>query len=346
MRALEHTAQEIASNVQEFAGRAFPAPVSKGGFAFEGTAGAMADPTGMLAEERKAILVAGRSALLKVKKDGEAADLNTTEVAGLEAIVLITGRPALLIQGGKFFPAPANWKALEDHRADIERNLQSVGRINVIGHPSLDWIGTGFLVAEDVLMTNRHVAKQFSWSNGAGWRFEPGMTPSVDYLEELGSMEKAEFQLSEVIGVHDTLDLALLRVSRQGAAPRPLKLAAQFPQAKAGRKVYVVGYPASDSRRNDPDVMRRLFANIYDVKRLQPGELHALPDDQKVFQHDCSTLGGNSGSCVFDLETGLVVGLHFGGRYLETNWAVALWQLTGDDLVKGAGLNYVGGHRG
>jgi V8-like Glu-specific endopeptidase len=57
-----------------------------------------------------------------------------------------------------------------------------------------------------------------------------------------------------------------------------------------------------------------------------------------LFTHDCSTLGGNSGSCVIDLESNRVLGLHFKGRYLEANWAVALWKLADDPLLKKAGV--------
>ena len=39
-------------------------------------------------------------------------------------------------------------------------------------------------------------------------------------------------------------------------------------------------------------------------------------------EHDASTLGGNSGSAVIDLETGEAVGLHFAGSYLQANYAV------------------------
>ena len=45
----------------------------------------------------------------------------------------------------------------------------------------------------------------------------------------------------------------------------------------------------------------------------------ARPD---VVLHDCSTLGGNSGSVLLDLATGEAVGLHFAGRFLEANYAV------------------------
>ena len=40
------------------------------------------------------------------------------------------------------------------------------------------------------------------------------------------------------------------------------------------------------------------------------------------FAHDATTLGGNSGSVVLDVETGYAVGMHFSGSFLESNYAV------------------------
>ena len=86
--------------------------------------------------------------------------------------------------------------------------------------------------------------------------------------------------------------------------------------------------------------MQRIFGRVYNVKRLQPGLISAWNDGDDVFHHDCSTLGGNSGSPVFDLETHAVIGLHFGGRYLIGNNAVPLWRLTGDALLRAGGVNF------
>ena len=67
-------------------------------------------------------------------------------------------------------------------------------------------------------------------------------------------------------------------------------------------------------------LMQSIFGDVYDKKRLAPGQVtEARPD---VVLHDCSTLGGNSGSVVVDLATGEAVGLHFAGRFLETNYAI------------------------
>ena len=283
-----------------------------------------------------------RRAIEKIRRDGPDAQLDPEEVVGTEAIILLVGRPALLIQEGKFFPPPEAWAKLEDVRDAIEETIQSVGRIEVSGHPAMDWIGTGWLVADDVVMTNRHVAKEFTRQSGRTWSFEPGMKGRIDFREEFGgAATAAEFRLTGVIGVHDELDLALFRVARRAAGkklPPPLALMSPRGRARKGQEVYVVGFPASDSRRNDPDEMRRIFDNIYNVKRLQPGEVKKV--SRTTFEHDCSTLGGNSGSCVVDLESNRVLGLHFSGRYLEANKAVALWKLANDRLLKKAGVEF------
>ena len=153
-----------------------------------------------------------------------------------------------------------------------------------------------------------------------------------------------EYNLTGVIGIHEQYDLALLRVaahSRQGHdLPPVLGLSAQPPSSAAGHQVYIIGYPALDSR-NNLGVMQRIFNNIYNVKRLQPGEITAILDEKNWFLHDCSTLGGNSGSCVIDLETNLVIGLHFGGAYLKENTAISLWRLQDDPLIQKANIRYI-----
>jgi hypothetical protein len=284
--------------------------------------------------------------LRKVKEKGPEVALNPEEKFGLEAIVQIEGRPAILIQEGHFFPPPVKWQMLEPARAQIETNLLSVGRIELNGHPEYEWCGTGFLVSDKVIMTNRHVAKIFcDMGLRRKWSIQSGVTARIDYVEEMGTEASAEFALTKVIGVHDQFDLSLFqveRVSQSGAAPpKPLPVSAKPPGQMEGLLVYTVGYPAWDGRRNDPEAMRKIFANIFDVKRLQPGEITSYFEAEKVFIHDCSTLGGNSGSCVIDLQTNQVLGLHFGGKYQQGNYAVALWQLTGDPLIKKAKVNFV-----
>lgn len=66
-----------------------------------------------------------------------------------------------------------------------------------------------------------------------------------------------------------------------------------------------MGYPATDGLRNDPDEMERYFRGLYDVKRFAPGFLR-LDAGATVLGHDCTTLGGNSGSSLLSLDRGEV----------------------------------------
>ena len=52
----------------------------------------------------------------------------------------------------------------------------------------------------------------------------------------------------------------------------------------------------------------------------RPGQVTEVRPD--ILLHDCSTVGGNSGSVLVDLATGEAIGLHFAGRFLEANYAV------------------------
>src|SRR5262249_27243842 len=63
-----------------------------------------------------------------------------------------------------------------------------------------------------------------------------------------------------------------------------------------------------------------VFGEVYDKKRLAPGQIMSVGPEE--LEHDCSTLGGNSGSPVVRLGTGEVVGLHFSGVFLQANYAV------------------------
>lgn len=84
--------------------------------------------------------------------------------------------------------------------------------------------------------------------------------------------------------------------------------------------------------------MYRLFEGIFDVKRLQPGQVMELLPESSTLLHDCSTLGGNSGSCVVDLTTNRAVALHYGGFHRHANVAVALWMLGQEPLLREAGV--------
>ncbi len=305
--------------------------------------------------QRRQLFEAGKRALEKTREHGENAALEPDEAIGLEAIIRFTGRPAILIRNGSFdTPAPP-WENLDEFRDGIVEAATSVGRVQA-NLPGFPYLGTGFLVADDVLMTNCHVARLFSEQANGSWQISEGRQPTVDFADNPDADPPVEFAIEAVLGIHERLDLALLRLASDGggaAKPKPLTVMSEAPDPFENRQVYVVGYPAPDPR-NDPVVMRQIFGDIYFVKRLEPGALlassagpviaeapcSAQTQAADVIYHDASTLGGNSGSCVIDLETNQVLGLHFAGLYTKYNQGVALWTLTEDPLLAGAQVNF------
>lgn len=282
----------------------------------------------------------GGDALDKLRK-GQS-DLTPDEALGLEAIVHLIGRPALLVQDDDFAAPPEEWKHLEGKRALLKGILPSVGRVDLENHHTYPWCGTAFLIGDGVLMTNKHVASIFASQRGREWVFTPGVKAKVDYREEYQRDKPNEFKIDKVLGVHPTYDLALLHTSMTSGkkkAPAILKLASKAPKATKDADVAVIGYPAFDSRNGRTEQID-IFKNIFNVKRLQPGKSMGLSQTPQILGHDASTLGGNSGSCVIDLETGNVIALHFGGQYLKGNVSVPLWKLATDPFFRKYKVNW------
>jgi hypothetical protein len=301
-------------------------------------------------EQREAIgqlLEAAATALQKVS-DGEKPDLTPEEAFGLEAALRLYGRPGVLVRQGHLASTTPFWNVLEDQREDIELAQRGVGRIELLGHPEYDWAGTGFLVGETTLMTTRHTAEVFAEDGRTGpWQFRPGITAWMNYQADYQEPPSAAYRIQGVLGVHDQYDLALLQVEppqQTAGAPVSLALAEEAPPRLENRPVYLLGYPMRDARRNEPEPIARIFRDVYNVKRVQPGSLRGLLQfrDVHLLQHDCAMLGHSAGSCLIDLETHQVLGVHLSGRYLEAGTAVPLWELREDPLLRRAGVTFAG----
>lgn len=259
--------------------------------------------------------------------------------SGLEAIIKRFTRPVHLVQQSTFAPPPDDFpdsgqisQRLETAREALERVIPSAGRIDVTNH-RLDWVGTGWVVAPGVVITNRHVAEEFARRDDGGFAFRQNFggritRASVDWRREHMQPDESVFRVEEILWIEPdaSVDVALLRVTESGRdgepAPAVIDLVREgdLSGGTVGRWIGVIGYPAQDSR-NDAADQQRIFDGIYNVKRLAPGQVTAVVGED-LLHHDATTLGGNSGSVVVDLETGRALGLHFGGIEGEQNSAV------------------------
>jgi hypothetical protein len=306
---------------------------------------AAAEPDrGLQREATGQLLEAGASALEKLVRNAMP-EITAEEMLGLECVLLLYGRPALAVDEGRLASVPPFWNLLEDQREDVEMVQRGVGRLELLGHPEYDWAGSAFLVTETALVTTRRLAEIFAENRSGNWQFRPGITAWMDYRSPYQGVANAGYRIRGVLGVHDQYDLGLLEVEppqTNGRSPVPLVLAASAPPRLEGRPVYLVGFPVQDARRNEPERIARIFREVYNVKRVQPGLLRGLLQfrDVHLLQHDCAPLGLTGGSCLVDLETHQVIGLQLSGRYLEMGTAIPLWVLREDPLMRKAGVTF------
>jgi endonuclease G, mitochondrial len=287
---------------------------------------------------------------LKKVAEGRQHELTDEEMNGLEAIVLPQNRPVVFVKGDLYDDVEHPWEKLNpsEVKARVSRAFPSIGRIEVPNMPQIPYGGTGFVVGKRLVMTNRHVAKLFSSGLGLKIAYNPGDS-AINFRRQIDSRDLDRNAYVEVLGVemiHPYWDMALLRVADL-PDDRVLALSTKVPEELEGRDIVAVGYPAKDWR-SDLALQDRIFSSQYNVKRLQPGVLRKRANIRSFVNvvnavtHDASTLGGNSGSAVLDVETNQVLALHFAGEYLKANYAVPMYELARDSRVMAKKLNFDG----
>lgn len=242
------------------------------------------------------------------------------QLAALELVVRLL-RPVVFIRDARILDLPddaahnlhpaelkAAWRAFGDAIAPL---LPSIGRVESTDRTH---IGTGFLVADGVLATNRHVLAALT----SGTEVLAAGTAQVQFLEEDDRRNSAAHvaPILDVVAIHPTLDLALLAVPALG---RPALRMAAAPAAESER-VIAIGYPGEDKKHN-PLFLSALFQGRFGCKRASLGEVLdgvAAP----AFYHDCSATEGSSGSPLFHLASRQVVGVHRGGFFMYRNEAI------------------------
>jgi endonuclease G len=262
----------------------------------------------------------------------------------LEAIVQVVGRPPLLVQNNAVIFGDDEIDSLSEFPPGTdagiratEEFLPSVGRVEFRNF-RMAWGGTGWVVATEgddrIVVTNRHVASLVARRavDGRGvFMRDPAQIPfgaSLDFNEEFGSTaaQAISFDVVSVPYIADTTgaDVAFLRITGQNL-PVPIPIADS--DAVVDDIVALIGYPAYDDR-NAEDPMARYFRDIFNVKRYAPGKVTQALQPGMPLRHDCTSLGGNSGSPLIRLSDRRVVGLHFSGLFGQFNAAVGAKTLT------------------
>lgn len=249
------------------------------------------------------------------------------------------GRPVLPIKGDAVvrelaFIEPPDGELMAQRLLDavaLRPVIPLVGRIDVVNFPrNASYVGTGWLIEPDIVVTNSHVANLIGRRDGRRFTFLPGrfgdpIEASVNWKHEMDGGAGVPAPVEDIIYIEPDpkkADIAFLKIKRRSDGAHQDRIVLVDADVAAGTPVAVLGYPARAGEDVIPDQvwMERVFGGKYDVKRAAPGL--TMPNSRGWAAHDCTTLGGNSGSAVIELATGKAVALHFAGAYILENYAV------------------------
>ncbi|WP_078228517.1 phospholipase D-like domain-containing protein [Flavobacterium sp. LM4] len=261
----------------------------------------------------------------------EPLDLNDVNT---EAIILKFGRPVFFIENNTPLLTGNDIEKFQQLINNATANLRltekikSVGRVETENLPGYDWLGTAWLFDENLLITNRHVASEFVAKIGTGYKFKRFgnniVDSRIDFLCEFNNQNSSEFSILECLYLASSQehDIAIFKIKSDSLSGHiPINILGGNPQIR--EDIAVIGYPAYDSRTSSIQDMQRIYEGVYDVKRLAPGKITNVYQNEGIALHDATTLGGNSGSLVLSLETGKAVALHFAGKESKGNYCVA-----------------------
>lgn len=302
---------------------------------------------------RKLVKLAAEPLHMVANDDDMALTRGLDNLASLESIVRLDGsRPSFMIRDGQvdLTTSPAGtWgdQILADE-AVMRQLLRCVGRIdNTKAAQNFD--GTGFLLAPNLLLTNRHVLDHIADRQRSGqWKIRSGVTINFGHefqattpgrIRTLANVLFSGTDLSPGVNHADTdaalIELAPAPINDGSVAFLGLDLTPDWPVE--GTFIYTIGYPANPGMPAPGSgvtfsLLEELFKSTYGIKRLAPGQLIAqdIGLTARTLSHDATTLGGNSGSVI--VQAGrlmLAGGLHYAGRAAvpRTNWGHVLMNI-------------------
>ena len=243
-----------------------------------------------------------------------------------------TGNPYFLICGNALWTRndPLRWiDMVAPQRAILIDAGRSVGLLTVKDRPA----GTAFVVGKSHIITNLHVLKLIAEfdSKTKAWTMLPDVKVKFNLEYPLGNAYSCPnnptpktYYVNGVFAVPtggSKDDLAVLITSTDEQFPKPLKVKQRTAKQYAGNMVIaIIGYPGPPEDMTAAEQVQ-FFSSPdkeevpqFTYKRLSGGFTgDELVTSDGFFVHKANTAGGNSGSPIFDLKDGDVVGIHVAG---------------------------------
>jgi len=195
---------------------------------------------------------------------------------------------------------------LADTIARVKRSIVAVGTFQPGRSPAFVFRGTGFAVEQGVtIATNAHVLPSV---------LDDQRRESLAVLTSRTDTEPAHVRAVRIAAIDRGSDLALLAL--EGDSLPPLKLHAAD-DVREGQEILMTGYPIGAILGAYAATHRGMIAAITPIAipqsnsgELTPALVHRLNTGPfPVFQLDATAYPGNSGSPIYDPNTGEVFGV-------------------------------------
>ncbi|MGR5410881.1 S1 family peptidase [Vibrio sp. PNB22_8_1] len=181
----------------------------------------------------------------------------------------------------------------------IKPSIVAIGTYNRLSSPTSNILGTGFVVGDGhQVATNAHVIPS---------NLNAKKEKLVIYIGQGANVEMRYANVEQLDTQHD---LAVIKIS--GKPLKPLSLSSKH--VKEGELFAFTGFPIGAILGLNPVTHRGIISSITPVatpakntKSLTIKQLKALKNPYNVYQLDATAYPGNSGSPVFDPQTGEVV---------------------------------------
>lgn len=153
---------------------------------------------------------------------------------------------------------------------------------------------TGFLAAPDLLVTAAHCIKSQDDCDGFVWVFGYALAKAADKDYAKVSRDRV-FKCRKIVARNyqdfGDVDYAILQLDRAAAGRKPLALGLELP-LKVGQTITNIGH-----------------SNGLPLKFKDSASIQNIKKGARAFESDMDTFGGDSGSPIFDAETGAVIGI-------------------------------------
>ncbi len=210
----------------------------------------------------------------------------------LAAVLLLAGAPGV-----------AQAAALADTIERVTPSIVVVGTLAPLRQPSADFLGTGFVVGDGQhVITNAHVLP------------EPSQLREKERIAVFsGTADNTEARRVEVVARDRRHDLALLKIGGKRLPPLELRRA---DSVRAGERYAFTGFPIGMVLGMYPVTHEAIVSSVSPIAipqgnagELDPSLIRQLEQPWDVFQLDATAYPGNSGSPLYDPNTGEVIGV-------------------------------------